>query len=306
MILFLFSLSIQVVHAHPGRLDSNGGHNDYINGGYHYHTGSSETVQDAPSESISGGYILLYLFLSFVVLFLCFFVIYRCRVSLDIADSSNHRTPAQHRTAKDFNDLLELHRSDDRPLFRPNPIDKSTPMPDYIRSATLKMATPHYIPTFLWECVDILEYTTGYHLPIYSKAYIWAAYFYVFAKTVRSQSVVDELYSRQHKDAMAYFKGRTAGIEPYITLSNAYKKIAPVLNESRIDPRTPGGRDQLWDLLCQWVHFPEDCVESGRKKFRLDCSTIRFYVLKIYGVDYPASPCQSIVDSPGDSEMPTE
>ena len=33
--------SIVTLYAHPGRTDSNGGHNDNIHGGYHYHSGSS-------------------------------------------------------------------------------------------------------------------------------------------------------------------------------------------------------------------------------------------------------------------------
>jgi hypothetical protein len=37
-IICTFVLNIQI-YAHPGRTDSEGGHNDNINGGYHYHHG---------------------------------------------------------------------------------------------------------------------------------------------------------------------------------------------------------------------------------------------------------------------------
>ena len=37
-IICAFILNIQT-YAHPGRTDSDGGHNDNINGGYHYHHG---------------------------------------------------------------------------------------------------------------------------------------------------------------------------------------------------------------------------------------------------------------------------
>lgn len=55
--LSLFAVSIfliicvfsSLVYAHPGRLDSNGGHHDYINGGYHYHDGSSSGKQSSNS-----------------------------------------------------------------------------------------------------------------------------------------------------------------------------------------------------------------------------------------------------------------
>lgn len=40
-LLLIFALYGSFIFAHPGRLDSNGGHNDYINGGYHYHDGNS-------------------------------------------------------------------------------------------------------------------------------------------------------------------------------------------------------------------------------------------------------------------------
>mgnify|MGYP003506520286 CR=1 FL=1 len=39
-ILCIVALSV-TASAHPGRTDSDGGHNDNINGGYHYHHGHS-------------------------------------------------------------------------------------------------------------------------------------------------------------------------------------------------------------------------------------------------------------------------
>ena len=41
-ILLIFLLFNIQVSAHPGRTDSAGGHNDNINGGYHYHHGMPE------------------------------------------------------------------------------------------------------------------------------------------------------------------------------------------------------------------------------------------------------------------------
>lgn len=41
LFLFIFLLNIQVC-AHPGRTDSDGGHHDNVNGGYHYHHGEPE------------------------------------------------------------------------------------------------------------------------------------------------------------------------------------------------------------------------------------------------------------------------
>lgn len=47
VITFLFSLLLllsisTIAFAHSGRTDSNGGHHDYTNGGYHYHHGYPE------------------------------------------------------------------------------------------------------------------------------------------------------------------------------------------------------------------------------------------------------------------------
>lgn len=38
--LIVIALPIAAI-AHSGRTDANGGHNDYIHGGYHYHNGGS-------------------------------------------------------------------------------------------------------------------------------------------------------------------------------------------------------------------------------------------------------------------------
>ena len=45
MILLIMAICSQnlTVFAHPGRLDSSGGHNDNINGGYHYHNGNGSS-----------------------------------------------------------------------------------------------------------------------------------------------------------------------------------------------------------------------------------------------------------------------
>lgn len=61
------------VYAHPGRLDENGGHNDYINGGYHYHSGDSQgysryTVGTAPQQKSGDNTILGILISPFCIL----------------------------------------------------------------------------------------------------------------------------------------------------------------------------------------------------------------------------------------------
>lgn len=39
--------------AHPGRTDKNGGHNDNVHGGYHYHDKNGNAVSEKPSTSKS-------------------------------------------------------------------------------------------------------------------------------------------------------------------------------------------------------------------------------------------------------------
>lgn len=49
--LNLFVLVLLVIpnqiFGHSGRTDSHGGHNDNINGGYHYHNGGREALEDS-------------------------------------------------------------------------------------------------------------------------------------------------------------------------------------------------------------------------------------------------------------------
>ncbi|MDO5311488.1 MAG: YHYH domain-containing protein [Clostridia bacterium] len=51
----IFLLSLNTVSAHPGRLDSNGGHRKTSDGSYHYHLGSDRSVEytSKPSGSTS-------------------------------------------------------------------------------------------------------------------------------------------------------------------------------------------------------------------------------------------------------------
>ncbi len=52
--LVLIPISLTAI-AHPGRTDSNGGHNDRKNGGYHYHNSGRSTSSSSSSSSTSSG-----------------------------------------------------------------------------------------------------------------------------------------------------------------------------------------------------------------------------------------------------------
>ena len=251
-------------------------------------------------------YTTFFLIILFLLLILCFYVLVKLRNSYrnKSPDSQIKEIPSLRPGIT--TDLVQSFQSDSEPIYSPTPIQKSYAPPDYVQAAMANQLIPHYIPIYLWECVDILEYHAGYNIPIFDKGYIWAAYFYVFAKTVRSQAIVDDLYSKQLEDAKSYFQDRMVGIDPYITLSNSYKRFAPVLNASGIEPRTPSGRNQLWNLLCQWAYFPDDCKEAARKEFCLGCMNLRFIVSKLYGVDYPVTPTIPDSTSSSDSEIPTK
>jgi len=293
-------------YAHPGRLDSNGGHNDYINGGYHYHTGDSDVNYRGPSEESSSmdSYTTFFLIVLFLLLVLCFYVLIKLRNSYRNKSSDSQIKEIPSLRPGITTDLIQSFQSDSVASHSPAPIPESSAPPDYILTARANQCVPHYIPVYLWECIDIMEYHIGYDIPIFERGYLWAVYFYVFAKTVRNQTVVDDLYSRHFEDAKSYFKDRMAGIDPYITMSNSYKRFAPVLNASGIDPRTTSGRNQLWDLLCQWAHFPDDCREAARKEFCLNCINLKFFVSKLYGTEHPVT--QVITESgiSPDSDIP--
>lgn len=78
-LLLILTVFDSIIYAHPGRLDSNGGHNDYIHGGYHYHDGSgssysSDTDDYEPtkqSEKNSSG---IWISSSTIKIILCFVV----------------------------------------------------------------------------------------------------------------------------------------------------------------------------------------------------------------------------------------
>lgn len=305
-VLLLFSMSALTAYAHPGRLDSNGGHNDNINGGYHYHSGNSndDYIESSDSPSIIDHYTAVYLVFLFFLLLILFYILIKLRPSRSGSKSTSLISNIPDLRKGMSNELLESVRFDSNVLYTPKPILKTETPPDYIRSAISRQFIPHYIPIYLWECVDVLEYHTGYYISFHTLSYLWAAYFYVFAKSIRSQSIVDELYMNFSKDARSYFGNRISGVHPYITLANSYKRIAPVLNASKIDPRTIEGRNQLWELISEWVYFPDDCKDAARKKFCLDCITIRFFVAKLYDIDYPI-PSSHSSEASSDSEMPT-
>lgn len=249
-------------------------------------------------------YTFLFLILLLILLSLCFYVLFRLRPKHNSEDPIKTIHDIPHLNPRNSKDLFESFHSHSESSDAPSAVPNQDSPPYYVQAAILKWGSPHYIPTFLWECIDVIEYRTGSTIPFHSKAYLWAAYFYVFAKTIRSQSIVDELYSKFTLDAKEHFSSRTVGLDPYIALHNAYKQIAPILNSSEIEPRTPDGRAHLWDFICQWVYFPNESKDDIRRRFLLDCIHIRFYVSKLYGIEHPIPSPQSSSESKTDADIP--
>ena len=249
-------------------------------------------------------YTFLFLIFLLILLSSCFYILFKLRPkhNKDGPIKTIHDIPKLN--PHDSIELFESFHSHSDSSDAPSAVSNQGAPPYYIQAAVLKWGSPHYIPAFLWECIDIIEYRAGCTIPFRSKAYLWAAYFYVFAKTIRSQSIVDELYSKFIQDAKEHFGPRTVGIDPYIALHNAYKQIAPILNSSEIEPRTSDGRARLWSFICQWVYFPNESMDVASRRFILDCIQIRFFVSKLYGIEHPIASLQASSESKTDTNIP--
>lgn len=218
-VLLLFSMSALTVYAHPGRLDSNGRHNDYVSGGYHYHTGTGDYYQYDPldnSISIAQQEIIL-LFISAPVVFLLFYVLIKLRgVPKSHASSSKTESPVSHSTSSD-----------------PEP---ETPF---------EFKLCHTI----WLCTYHISRHCGFSHRSFSQGRIWATLLYIAAKHIRDQAVVDQIYS--YFESASLDVGEDNPYPPSILslVRHGYSQFAPILNASGIDPRTPDGIQALWELI---------------------------------------------------------
>lgn len=218
-VLLLFSMSALTVNAHPGRLDNNGGHNDYINGGYHYHTGTGDYYQYDPLDnSISNArQEMIAFFIGIPIVTLLFYFLIKLRgAPKSHAPSSETESPESHSIS-------------------------SEPEPE----APFEFKLCHTI----WLCTYHISRHCGFSHRSFSQGHIWATLLYIAAKHIRDQAVVDQIYS--YFESASHDVGEDDPYPPSILslVRHGYSQFAPILNASGIDPRTPDGIQALWELI---------------------------------------------------------
>lgn len=101
----------------------------------------------------------------------------------------------------------------------------------------------------IWLCTYHISRHCGFSNRAFAQGHIWATLLYITAKHIRNQAIVDQIYS--------YFDSAASDIadgDPYppsvlSLIHHGYKQFVPTINASGIDPRTPEGIQQLWELI---------------------------------------------------------
>lgn len=127
---------------------------------------------------------------------------------------------------------------------------------------------------FIWLGVKLFVSHIDSNLILHSHAYLWAAYLYVLAKTLRSQAIINQIYSYFPIEAKSYLGERYRGIEPMMIITSSYKNFAVVLNGSRIDPRTDSGMQALWHIVSRWVFGNNPVPADAEKHFLSNCKMV--------------------------------
>lgn len=266
-VLLLFSMAALTAYAHPGRTDSSGGHNDHINGGYHYHHGYSahdhydidgNGIIDCPLEEDQHSpmpFLLVYLFISAFI----------APIIIDPFLKSN--TIFYQRTLSDslffgifcsvclffplgfiflpfYRKILSTHAK------RKNNVASASSKQ---ASAPLQPITPHTkefnICHTIWLCTYHISRHCGFSNRAFAQGHIWATLLYITAKHIQNQAIVDQIYSNFESAAFNIADGDPYPPSVLSLIRHGYKQFAPMLNASGIDPKTPEGIQGLWDLI---------------------------------------------------------
>ena len=97
--------------------------------------------------------------------------------------------------------------------------------------------------------------------------HIWAVYFYVVAKSTKSQAFINEVYS-YFDDCAARYAGQFSSCLLSVSdMRSAYREIRPLLNASKIDPTNPAGTDLLWEFVVENVFGGTPLPSVARNQF---------------------------------------
>lgn len=163
---------------------------------------------------------------------------------------------------------------------------------NYLDIARKEQFSPYSFVTCLWACTDLFSHNLKKELLLYERTYLWTTYFYIAAKTIRSQVIVDQIRSKLIEDSKVYFKDRFRGAEPYVIIQNSYRTLQPVLNASGINPQTSEGQLQLWDLFCKWVSASLKYSPTAKRSF------LHYAIFVVYASQKYCENTQSLAKTP--------
>lgn len=120
---------------------------------------------------------------------------------------------------------------------------------------------------FLWRKSVAFLKASGIPCTNSNCAKTFAAFFYTSVKTIRSQDFADEVYHLLPIVLRELVGEKPDKSETIGSILVNYRKIAPELNESSIDPLTPEGADDLWNFLLSRLRFEDSCNETAKGLF---------------------------------------
>lgn len=287
-ILIILPCILITAFSHPGDTDSDGGHKDHASGVYHYHHGyeahghldidgdgdldcpidfynqssfsnspssDSTTITDAGSLAKSNFYtsfyILLAVLMSIVGISVPVVIFYRAFLSPPSDDFSECITSAAIPPAQSTDCDRDL-----KPVVAPLPVSPKVVPPD---------SFPIQLCKTIWKEVFRYRFFLKYTLSHSSLAYLWTILFYSVIKSLRSQSIANEIYSVFTESTVSLFSDKEKGHSFCDECTIVYKAIAPMLNRSEIDPRTDAGKELLWTIFCDYTFkdstYPSDAKE---------------------------------------------
>lgn len=176
-------------------------------------------------------------------------------------------------------------------------------------SAEQKLSS-YKVCRFIWVNAELFAKSAKLNQSIYSLTYIWTSLFYVVTKSIRSQPIVDEIYSQFEYAARDFFKDNVRGLEPYVIIRDTYRRFRIILNSSGIDPRSTDGLSALWNITCDiaypdtkpGVHVSSSFASAARFVITY-CS--HYYPIKaVASMSSPSANVQHSVSDPGEFNLP--
>lgn len=154
--------------------------------------------------------------------------------------------------------LLDRHKEkqENRRIAISNTNDNKAPLQDTpLVMPVLDNPPERQICEALWRSVAFFRKQTGMSANIDADTYLWATMFYVIAKQIRHQEIVDKIYSHFGSAIRCELQNFDVpcGTPLVRRIDECYTKIEKPLNASGINPRNKDEINQLWSYLYAWT-----------------------------------------------------